>query len=191
MAKASPQLPIHGRITLDQFLAYSGWQITPGANRAGMQTALDFYQDKIPRAVLTAQVGAASPLAPKTVHGPVIKLVELMQAIDFSQPVSRYTAQKNERFKQVRRQNEAALDKPRGNWFTFLSTQVNTLGLPGNQSREHVYVVDRPVEGLKTTVADAFTWTRPQPNETTQDKYLRGGAMQFFVWEPWQYFRLA
>jgi hypothetical protein len=187
----SPQLPLSGRITLEQFLAYTGWEKPIGVAADGMRTALNFYQDKVPRNVLMAQVDRASPLAPKTIHGPVIKLVELMQAIDFTKPVARYTAQRNERFKQVRRSDAKATDKPSGNWFTFLSSNVESLGLPGNQSREYVYVVMQTVEGLKTTVADAFTWQRTRPGETTADKYFHGGGMQLFVWEPGSCFKLA
>lgn len=190
MAK-SPQLPLNGRITLEQFLAYTGWDPPVGMAADGMKTALNFYQDKVPRSVLMAQVSQPSPFAPKTIHGPVIKLVELMQAIDFTKPVARYTTQRNERFKQVRRTNEPATNKPTGNWFTFMSTKVESLGLPGNQSREYVYVVQQPVEGLKTTVGDAFTWAKSRPGETTADKYLHGGGIQLFVWEPGNYFKLA
>lgn len=185
------QLPTHARITLEQFLDYTGWDKPVGIAVEGMRTALNFYQDKIPRSILMAQVGRASPFAPKTVHGPVIKLVELIQAIDFTKPVARHTAQPNERFKQVRRAEDKPGNKPTGNWFTFLSTKVATLGLPGNQEREHVYVVTQPVDGLKSTVADAFTWLRMKPGETPADKYFHGGGVQFFVWEPGNYFKLA
>jgi hypothetical protein len=200
MAK-SPRLPSSGPISLAQFLAYTGWEKPNAAAADGMRTALSFYQAKVPRNILMAQVDRASlnpaqsrkssPFAPKTIHGPVIKLVELMQAIDFTQAVRRYTAQRNERYKQVRRNDESATEEPTGNWFTHLSTRVETLGLPSNQTREYVYVVQSPVEGLKSTVADAFTWLRMRPGETTADKYFHGGAMQFFVWDPADFFKLA
>ena len=34
------------RMTLDEFLAFSGWIVTPGARRDAMQLALDFFQEK-------------------------------------------------------------------------------------------------------------------------------------------------
>jgi hypothetical protein len=80
-------LPTHARITLDQFVAYTGWDVPSITYRTNMQEALNFFQDKIPAPVLRQPVSDPSPWA--LPRGGVIKLSELMQAIDFARPVER------------------------------------------------------------------------------------------------------
>jgi len=117
------QLPIHRRITLDEFLAFTGWEVTPGVSRTAMGVALDFE---------------------------VIKLSELMQAIDFRGPVERLMAHGNRRFKCFRPRNEPKSQRPRGNWFTDPSSRQEALALPGAQDLVRVYVVKTPVQCLKS-----------------------------------------
>jgi len=185
------QLPIHGRITLDQFLSFTGWQTTHGL--AGMQIALTFYQDKIPRHILMQK--AFKPHLYSLPRGGVIKLSELMHAIDFTKPVNRILASTNRRFKCYRPRDEAKSRKPKGFWFTELSSKQETLAIPGEQDIVRVYVVTTPVECLKSTASDAYTWIRRSfeeiVKESTVDKYYRGGGLQYFIWEPQRYLRLA
>jgi len=187
------QLPTHRRITLDEFLTFTGWELTPGVSKAGMETALNFYQDKIPRPTLLQRVSRPSPWS--LPRGNVIKLSELMQAIDFGQPVLRVTATVNERFKCFRPKNEPKSQRPRGNWFTYLSSGQKTLAIPDGQDLERIYKVKTPVECLKSAASDAFTWiVRNQDEihtESLADKYYRGGGQQFFIWEPQRYLELS
>jgi hypothetical protein len=185
--------PHHRRITLDEFLAFTGWTITPGTSRTGMQTALDFYQDKIPRSVLMQQVLRPSPWS--LPRGNVIKLSELMQAIDFTRPVVRTIVGTNERLKCFRPRGESKSRLPKGNWFTYLSSEQRRLAIPGEQDLVRVYVVKRPVECLRSSASDAFTWIRKTheqiQHESLADRYFRGGGCQYFIWEPARYLELA
>ncbi len=181
-------LPIHRRINLDDFLAFTGWS-APMPTWPAMNVALAYYQDNVPRDILTRQVADPSPwLLPR---GNAIKLGQLMQAIDFSRPVQRVLAGINRRFKSFRPQGEPNARRPEFNWFADLSAHQTTLALPGGQDVERVYAVRRPVECLKSTVADAFAWTRRTPiemfREPQTDKYFRGGGCQYFIWEPMRY----
>jgi hypothetical protein len=184
------RLPIHGRITLDQFLSFAGWQTTHGL--AGMQTALTFYQDKIPRHILMKK--AFNPHVYLLPRGGAIKLSELMQAIDFTKPVNRVLAGTNTRFKCFRPRNEAKSHKPKGHWFTELSSKQERLAIPSDQDLLRVYVVTTPVECLKSYASDAFTWIRRSfeeiLHESITDKYYKGGGIQYFIWEPQRYLRL-
>jgi len=117
------QLPIHGRITLDQFLSFTGWQTTNGQSPANMQVALDFYQDKIPRQILMQKVINPSPWS--LPRGGVIKLSEFMQAIDFRKPVERILVGANRRFKCFRPKNEAISRYSTGFSLLNLSTQTD------------------------------------------------------------------
>jgi len=187
------QLPIHGRITLDQFLSYTGWQTTHGESRADMQVALDFYQDKIPRHILMQKVMSPSPWS--LPRGGVIKLSELMQAIDFRRPVERLLAGTNRRFKCFRPKNEVNSNVPKGCWFTELSQKQESLAIPGDQDVVRIYAVTIPVECLKSHPSDAFTWIRRSfediAKESSKDKYYRGGGLQYFIWESQRYLRLV
>lgn len=187
------QLPIHRRITLDEFLAFTGWEVTPGVSRTAMGVALDFYQDCIPRPILMQKVTRPSPWS--LPRGDVIKLSELMQAIDFRGPVERLVAHSNRRFKCFRPKNEPKSQRPRGNWFTDPSSRQETLALPSEQGLVRVYVVKTPVQCLKSRVSDAFTWIRRNveqiQQETLPEKYFRGGGFQYFIWEPQRHLTLA
>ncbi len=180
------QLPAHRRITLDEFLTFTGWEITPGVSRRAMAVALDFYQDCIPRPILMQKVAHPSPWS--LPQGGVIKLSELMQAIDFHKPVERLVAHPNRRFISFRPRNEPKSQKPRGNWFTDPSSRQAALALPAEQDLVRVYVVKTPVQCLKSCVSDAFTWIRRNfeqiKQETLAEKYFRGGGLQYFIWEP-------
>jgi hypothetical protein len=186
-------LPTHRRITLDDFLAYAGWKLAPGASRAGMQTALDFYQDRIPRELLLRRVSSPRPWSLPA--GNVTKLSELMQAIDFTRPVQRFLARANERFKCYRPKNEVKSHRPKGNWFTYLTSGQDQLAIPAEQDLVRVYVVKTPVQCLKSTASDAFTWIRRSQEEikgeSLADRYFRGGGCQYFIWEPHRYLVLA
>jgi hypothetical protein len=186
-------LPIHRRFTLDEFLAFAGWDITPSMSRGAMAVALDFYQDKVPRQVLLQHVSQPSPWS--LPRGNVTKLSELMQAIDFTRPVERVTVHVNERFKCYRSRHEPKTARPQGNWFSKLSAVHGTLAIPGDQDLVRVYVVRIPVECLKSFASDAFTWMRCSQEEihteTLADKYFAGGGGQYFIWEPERYLLLA
>jgi hypothetical protein len=80
-------LPTHARITLSQFLTFTGWDVPSPSYRANMQVALDFFQDKIPAPSLRERISDPSPWA--LPRGGVIKLSELMQTINFERPVVR------------------------------------------------------------------------------------------------------
>jgi len=192
MSRPGP-LPIHRRLTLDEFLAFTGWEITPGVSRTAMTVALDFYQDCIPRPFLMQKVMHPSPWS--LPRGGVIKLSELMQAIDFRGPVERLVAPPNRRFKSFRPRNEPKSQKPRGNWFTDPSSRQQALALPGEQDRVRIYVVKTPVPCLKSRVSDAFTWVRRNIEETKQEtlpeKYFHGSGFQYFIWEPQRYLALV
>jgi len=192
MAQRRP-LPIHKRITLDEFLAFTGWEMNPGASRTAMTTALDFYQDCIPRPILMQKVARPSPWS--LPRGDVIKLSELMQAIDFRGPVERLVAQCNRRFKCFRPRNEPKAQRPRGNWFTDPSARQESLALPGEQDLVRVYVVQTPAQCLKSRVSDAFTWIRRNmeqiEQETLSEKYFHGSGFEYFIWEPQRYLTLA
>ena len=192
MSRPGP-LPIHRRLTLDEFLAFTSWEITPGVSRVAMSVALDFYQDFIPRPILRQKVMHPSPWS--LPRGDVIKLSELMQAIDFQRPVERLVAPPNRRFKSFRPRNEPKSQKPRGNWFTDPSSRQETLALPGEQARVRIYVVKTPVPCLKSRVSDAFTWVRRNieeiKQETLPEKYFHGGGFQYFIWEPQRYLALV
>ena len=90
-----PALPTHARIAIDQFLAYSGWDVPSPAYRDSMRVALDFFQDKIPAETLRQRIANPSPWA--LPRGGAIKLCELMQAIDFNRPVVRAVLPMNTR----------------------------------------------------------------------------------------------
>lgn len=186
-------LPIHRPITLDDFLRFAGWSLTPGMSRAAMAVALNFYQDKIPRQTLLERVSRPSPWS--LPRGNVIKLSELMQAIDFTRPVERITARVNERFKCFRPRHEPKSERPKGNWFSRLSAAPETLAIPGDQDLVRVYIVRTPVECLKSYASDAFTWIRRSQEEiqgeSLADKYYAGGGCQYFIWEPERYLALA
>jgi len=187
------QLPAHRRITLDEFLAFTGWEMLSGASRAAMSAALDFYQGCIPRSVLMRKVAHPSPWS--LPRGDVIYLSELMQAIDFRGPVERLVAHRNRRFKCFRPRTEPKSPKPTGQWFTDMSSRQDTLGLPGVQDLVRIYVVKTPVQCLKSRVSDAFTWIRrnveERRHETLAEKYFRGAGMQYFIWEPHRYLALV
>ena len=66
---------------------------------------------------------------------------------------------------------------------------------PGDQDVVRIYVVTNPVEYLKSHPSDACTWIRRSfeeiANESSKDKYYRGGGLQYFIWEAQRYLRLA
>ena len=68
-------LPTRARITLEQFIAYTGWEVPSQTHRANMQVALDFFQDKIPASLLRQRISDPAPWA--LPRGGVIKLSEL------------------------------------------------------------------------------------------------------------------
>jgi hypothetical protein len=182
-------LPLHRRWTVDDFLAFAGWELTPGMSRAAIGIALNFYQDKVPRPLLLRRVERPGPWS--LPRGNVVKLSEWMQAIDYRRPVARVVARANERFLSYRSRRESEAKRVFGNWFANLSARQERLALPADQDLVRIYVVKTPVECLKSAVSDAFTWLRADPveiqEETFSDKYFTGGGCQYFIWEPERY----
>lgn len=180
-------LPTHARITLDQFLAYTGWN-APAASWPNMRLALDFFQDKIPAAYLRQRVIDPSPWALPRCG--VIKLSELMQSIDFSQTIARITLPTNTRLLAFLHDDVSKHDRPTGRFYTYQSSQQTALAIPHNQDTAHVYRVELPVDALKTTVADAYVdWTRKRERNAAPPEYRRGGGIQFFIWDAGRYLR--
>ena len=183
-----PMLPTHARIALDQFLAYTGWDVPSPMYRANMQVALDFFQDKIPAASLRQRIADPSPWA--LPRGGVIKLSELMQAMDFNRPVARTLLPVNTRLLAFLHQDIGKHDRPRGNYYTYQSSQQTALAIPHNQQATHVYNVEVPVEALKTTVADAYVdWTRKRAVNAATPEYRHGGGVQLFIWDAGRYLK--
>jgi hypothetical protein len=175
-------LPTHARITLDQFLKFTGWDVPSPSYRTNMQVALDFFQDKIPAPTLRQRITDPSPWA--LPRGGVIKLSELMQAINFERPVERTLVPVNTRLLGFLHQDIGKHDRPRGNYYTYQSSPQTTLAIPHNQDATHVYKVEFPVEALKTTVADAYVdWTRKRGVNAAAPEYRHGGGIQLFIWD--------
>jgi hypothetical protein len=183
-----PTLPTHARITLEQFLAYTGWDVPSPTYRDNMKVALDFFQDKVPVAVLRQRLADPSPWA--LPRGGAIKLSEVMQAIDFHRPVARTTLPVNTRLLSFLHRDIGKHDRPRGNYFTYQSSQQTDLAIPHNQQATHVYRVECPVEALKTTVSDAYVdWTRRRAVDPAAPEYRHGGGIQLYIWDPGLYLK--
>lgn len=181
-------LPTHARITLDQFIAYTGWEVPSQAHRANMQVALDFFQDKIRADVLRQRITDPAPWA--LPRGGVIKLSELMQAINFGRPVERTTIPMNTRLQAFLHHDIGKHDRPRGNYYTYQSTQQAALAIPHNQDASHIYVVQTPVDALKSAVADAYVdWTRKRALNPAAPEYRHGGGTQLFIWDAGQFLK--
>lgn len=201
MAQKTPTLPPYGDLTLRQFLDLYDWSVDPDERLEGMAIALDFFQTQLDhqylRQVITAfhknpkRRRAPSPFAPHKPMIPVIKLVELMQAIDYREPVTVQKLLIGNPYSQFRHHDdrEPRLDRL-GNWFAHPNADPKALGLPGDQVRMWKVVVDREAYALKSRVADAFTWLPVRPNESNSERYFRGGGWQYFVAHPSEVFRL-
>lgn len=172
-------LPPLRDLTVEEFVAYTGWQ-TP-YSPAAMRTALDYYQRNIPHAVLREPVNDPSPWA--LPRGGVVRLCELMQAIDFGRPVSIARIRRDEQLKAFHTRRTPR----RGRWYTLLSTRQDTLAIPRNQVTPHVFVAASDFECLSSTVADAYVdWARnlADAQDRAAPEYRHGGGRQFFVADP-------
>ena len=160
--------------TVQQFISGTGWELGAG-NRQDLEKALRFFLEHVPLNVLNA-ADASSPWGPPQSRRTT--LVSWMQAIDFTHPVNpKRQLQARERVKQVRFPMDPMNAK--GDWFTWLSGDVDRMALPDGQSSDRIYEVTRPITCLESRVADAFAgWTHVHANRD----YRRGGAVQLFIY---------
>ena len=113
-----------------------------------------------------------------------------MQAIDFHRPVERTTLPMNTRLLAFLHQDIGKPYRPRGHYYTYQSSQQTALAIPHNQDASHIYIVEFPVEALKSTVADAYVdWTRRRAIHAAAPEYRHGGGVQLFIWDAGRFLR--
>ena len=189
--QAPQSLPTGRKITLDEFIAFTGWDPEAGRSpwiRARMKVALDLYQDTVPHRIRRILLGPGNIASPWSLpRGRPIKLADLMQAIDFTHPVDRMTIAPNTLLKSFRPTAETG-DRPQGNWFTLPQGSQRELAIPPSQSFARMFRVTNAAECLRSTVSDAFTWIEASQararHEDFSDKYFRGSGCQYFIWKP-------
>lgn len=160
--------------TAEEFIQRSGWEMGAGSPLE-FQKAFRFFLDRVPLDVLN-RADASSPWGPPGTRRTT--LLSWLQAIDFTRPVNpaRLITQ-NEWVKQVRFPDEPLQAK--GDWFTWLWSGVDRMGLPEGQTADRIYRVARPITCLEARIADAFAgWVEVSANRD----YRHGGAVQLFIY---------
>jgi hypothetical protein len=173
-------VPIHRPFTLDEYIAYTGWEVPGVIYKRNMGLALDYFQKNVPLPVLKQRVERGPWTLP--VGGEVIRLTSWMQAIDYGKPVDpNCLVPANYVLIAFRVDSDIRKEQARGNWYTYQTTQQNTVAIVHDQERKRLYKVVAPIKCLKTTVADAYVdWARQRG---VNPEYRAGGGIQLFLWQ--------
>jgi hypothetical protein len=161
--------------TAQQFIAGTQWQMGSG-NQFGFGQAFDYFLCAVPLHVLNRD-DTSSPWTATNNQRTVLE--SWLQAIDFTKPINpNRVIEANQRLIQFRFHGEPRSAK--GNWYTWLSADVDKAGLPDGQTAVRLYRVTARVHCLETTVADAFSGWNPNPPKGRD--YRHGGAKQLFIY---------
>jgi hypothetical protein len=165
-----------GRITLQQFLDFTGWG-TP-ALPGTMQMALEFFQDVVPQDDLRAIDDDPGFYALPS-GGPFYCLTRWMQSFDFSHPVQRVYLPPGRLLKAF---VAPSAGQRLGHYFTSGRTPSGALAIPRDQTVPRWFVVQYLAPALAGTVSDAYVdWARQRGIDP---EYRRGSGDQFFIWDP-------
>jgi hypothetical protein len=205
---ASESAPIRLPMTLQEFVEYTGWEDDAPQDR--LRAALDYFQTAVPLSYLGQPVkdprspqgkslGPNPWLLPRPQPtdgrspGPnaqhrsdqarvkrPINLCTLMQAIDFSHPVSVRLIPKDAllmAFHTLRDRTGVF-----GHYFTLLHTSPTCLAIPHDQTVPAYYEAVCSFVALASTVADAYVdWAM---DRGIGWQYQHGGGQQFYIWNP-------
>lgn len=166
----------HPDFTIDQIIQYTGWQVPSPTYRENLRQALGYFQRVVPKSVLRKE-DDAGPWNLR-INGAKITLLNWLQGIDFHQPVNPH--------RMVNKGDPLIAFKDpslrpghlRGNWYTFPSTQQESVAIHSTQNRPHKFKARVSFVCMQSTASDAFVgWVRDMPAE-----YRKGGAQQLFIW---------
>ncbi len=166
----------HPDFTVEQIIEYTGFFVPSVTYKDNMRQALDFFQGTVPRNILRQQ-DDSGPWNLR-INGTKIKLLNWMQGIDFSRPVNtqRWIGKGDPLIAYRAPQERPGVAW--GSWYTFPSTQQESLAIPSSQTRLHKFKARAGFLCMLSTASDTFVgWVRGAPGE-----YRHGGARQLFIW---------
>jgi len=172
-------------MTLNQFLDFTGWQVDDPRHRLTM--ALDYFQNTIDLDYLSKPVEDPKgpdglPMGPNPWILPrdnPIQLCLLMQAIDFSHPVSVVHIMKGQILKAFQTITSLA---NYGGYYTPVSSQIDSLAIPRDQRTERFYKAITSFQCLESTVSDQYVdWAMWRG---VREEYRHGGGQQLYIWKP-------
>jgi len=172
-------------MTLEEFLDFTGWQVNDPRHR--LRTALDYFQNTVDLDYLSKPV--EDPKGPDGLSmGPnpwilprdnPIQLSLLMQAIDFSYPVSVVHITKGQILKAFQ---TTIFFGNYGDYYTPASSRMDRLAIPRDQQTARFYESITSFRCLASTVSDAYVdWAMWRG---VQEEYRHGGGRQFYIWKP-------
>ena len=170
----------HPDFTVEQIIEYTGFLVPSPLYKENMRRALDFFQRKVPRNILRQQ-DDTGPWSLR-INGTKIKLLNWMQAINFSYlvDVQRWIGKGDPLIAYRAPQERPGLTW--GNWYTFPSTQQESVAIHSSQTGLHKFKAQVGFPCMLSTASDAFVgWVRGMPAE-----YRHGGANQLFIWNAQQ-----
>jgi hypothetical protein len=172
-------------MTLEQSLEFTGWQVSDPHHR--LRTALDYFQNTVDLDYLRKPI--EDPKGPDGLSmGPnpwilprdnPIQLCLLMQAIDFSYPISVVHITKGQILKAF--QTTTSFGNY-GDYYTPASSRMDRLAIPRDQQTARFYESITSFRCLASTASDAYVdWAMWRG---VQEEYRHGGGRQFYIWEP-------
>jgi len=155
-------------MTVDEFIAMTGWNAPEPMARIGMNNALRWFEANFRPEELN------KPEHLSQFAGPVkTQLVKWMQSIAFLAPVEADSVV----FAGARLVRYCAPGREWGVYFTAPGTRPSQLAIPSGRVTRFTFRASRAFRCLKTSVADAhLSWS---PNGA--DRYGHGGGVQYFV----------
>jgi hypothetical protein len=159
-------------MTVDEFIAMTGWDAPEPIARIGMANALRWFEANFTPAELQAPPKYTSVYAGRVQS----ELVQMMQSISFLSPVDA-GARVIEGTPLIRYGRPG---EPWGQYFTTPGTPAAHVAIARGQRARFQFRAKKTFQCLKTRASDAFLYWRPGAHV----RYSGGGGEQFFIRRP-------
>jgi hypothetical protein len=175
----------HSNFTIDELIQLTGWPVPSAAYRENLRRALAYFQQVVPKSVLR-RPDDAGPWNLR-INGTKIKLLNWLQGIDFRELVNpQRVVNKGDPLVSFK-DPSVRPGKEWGRWYTFPSTQQESVAVHSTQTRPHKFQARMAFTCMQSTASDAYVgWLTNLPPE-----YRHGGAQQLFIWNPTRVLELA
>lgn len=177
--------------SLEELLSSVDWPRPSGPVLGRMERAFRFITTHERRALDKVEVESPfvlpRPPIGKAPPFPTLRVVTLLQAMDFDQEVTTEVLPVGTALARFMPADTPRAGYARGRWFTVLHQELESLALPRGRFIRREFRVKRPAPCLHSRVSDAFTWVAMDlPNQRGQARdfgvdYLRGGGHQTFL----------